>query len=77
MGGLILKLCSEECVPCCDFCVHAIHGHFFRIKDKKAIHVLAAPIGCTRFNDEEHCNLAKSCSYCDEFDCLKNYEEEI
>lgn len=50
---------------------------FFQIKDKKAIHVLAAPIGCCLFDDEEHHNLAKNCSYCEEFDCFRNYEEEI
>lgn len=44
-------LCSKECDPCCDFC---IHEEFF-LGEK---HVIGGPIGCLYHKDLEHCGIS-------------------
>lgn len=58
-------LCNDDCIPCCDFCIHVVHefGEF----DGKMIRL--APIDCSFHKDDEHQNLAKHCGYCDDYHC--------
>ena len=49
-------LCSKECDPCCDFCIHAIHEEFFLGKK----HVVGGPIGCLYHKDLEHQETAEA-----------------
>ena len=67
-----MKTCSEECAkhPCCDFCVEAIQATM-EVNGKT---VTAGPIGCKLHKDEEHQNIAKSCGYCEDFECI-NYKK--
>ena len=53
-------LCSKECDPCCDFCIHAIHEEFFLGKK----HVVGGPIGCLYHKDLEHQEIAEFCGIC-------------
>ena len=66
-------LCNKICYPCCDFCIHAQH-ETIEVKDNNGIirYLHGGPIGCTRYNDEEHDNLAFNCSFCDEFWCASS-----
>lgn len=61
--------CSEECLrlACCDFCAYAHHGFFFA--DNGSI-VSSGPIGCGLHRDQEHQEIAQSCSYCSDFCCF-------
>ena len=67
-----MKTCSEECAkhPCCDFCVEAIQS-MIEVNGKM---VTGGPIGCKLHKDEEHQRIARSCGYCDDFECF-NYRE--
>lgn len=59
-------LCNDKCIPCCDYCVHVIQ-HMGEINGKI---VGLGPIGCKLHEDSEHQNLARGCSYCDDFKCM-------
>lgn len=58
--------CSEECIPCCDYCKEVEQGSL-QTPDGKTIST--GPIGCNKYTDAEHQNIARSCSYCDDFHC--------
>lgn len=61
-----MHLCNPECIPICDFCIHAIHdewevnGEFHR----------GGPIGCSLHEDDEHQEIAECDGYCDDFHCF-------
>lgn len=61
-----MVLCNENCIPCCDFCIHAIH----KIGEVNGEIVKFAPIGCRLHTDEEHQDIADSCGYCEDFYCF-------
>lgn len=58
-------LCSKECIPCCDYCIHVIHDT--EIFNGKII--VSAPINCSLYDDNEHKRIASGCGYCDDFHC--------
>ena len=62
----ILILCDKNCIPCCDFCISAIHEMF----EKNGKEIIGGPIGCTKHPDDEHQKIAESCGYCDDFHCF-------
>lgn len=64
-------LCSKECDPCCDFCIHVIHEEFFLGKK----HVVGGPIGCLYHKDLEHQEIAEFCGSCEDFHCFLAKEE--
>ena len=64
-------LCSKTCMPCCDFCIHAIHEEWME-GDKK---ITGGPIGCKEHKDEEHQKIAEDCGYCPDFHCFNANEE--
>lgn len=66
-------LCSQTCIPCCDFCVHAIH-EMGDINGKT--NVPLCPIGCKLHADKEHQDYARGCYYCEDFHCFEANEEE-
>ena len=66
-GADRMILCNDDCIPCCDFCIHVIQ-HMEEINGKM---VGLGPIGCKLHNDEEHQDLAVWCSYCDDFHCFR------
>ena len=68
----IVKLCSEECTPCCDYCKYVVH-EVIEFENNK---VVGGPIFCKLHLDEEHRQLARRCSYCEDFWCM-NAEEKI
>ena len=59
-------LCNHGCIPCCDFCIYAIH-EYFTIDGK--MHK-GGPIGCSLHKDEEHQEIADSCGFCNDFHCF-------
>lgn len=61
-----MTLCDKHCIPCCDFCVHAIQ-EMGKINGKM---VTLGPIGCKLHSDKEHQDYAKSCYYCEDFYCF-------
>lgn len=61
-----MKLCSNDCTPCCDFCIHAKHGMW---EDEKGKH-RGGPIGCNLHADQDHQDTAIGCYYCDDFHCF-------
>lgn len=60
-----MVLCSENCIPCCDFCIHAIHS----IGEIDGAMVKLAPIGCGLHKDEKHQDYAIGCHYCEDYHC--------
>lgn len=68
-----MKLCSKDCIPCCDYCLFAIHDCWIDEKTRKII--INGPIGCKLHPDKEHQEIAMFCSYCGDFYCSKVKEE--
>lgn len=60
-------LCSADCIPCCDFCIHATH----KMGEVNGKMVKLAVIGCGLHNDQEHQDIAVSCYYCDDYHCFR------
>lgn len=68
----MMKLCSEDCIPCCDFCKHAKH-HIGEINGKM---VKSAVDGCVKHPDKEHQDIAVGCGFCDDFHCEHAEEDK-
>lgn len=66
--------CNEACIPCCDFCIYAVHETFF--DEELGGDVYGGPIHCEKHPDEEHDMICESCGYCDDFHCFKAKNEE-
>ena len=60
-----MRLCSNGCIPCCDYCKHVEHSH---IKFRGKI-ISAAPLRCKLHNDPEHEDVVTGCYYCEDFYC--------
>jgi hypothetical protein len=58
--------CCEECIPCCDYCIHAIPEYF----EKNGRVITDGPIGCILHCDEEHQYIADSDGCCEDFHCF-------
>lgn len=58
-------LCNKDCIPCCDYCIHAIHEHM-HVNGKM---VSACVSGCSKHTDDEHQTTAVGCGYCEDFHC--------
>lgn len=58
-------LCSKDCIPCCDYCLHSVHEPIM-INGKI---VDGGCIGCSKHKDEEHYYIAVGCGYCEDFYC--------
>jgi hypothetical protein len=63
--------CNDDCIPCCDFCIHAIHEEFEHNGDT----ILGGPIGCSLHEDTEHQDIAEACGYCEDFHCFLANQE--
>lgn len=63
--------CGNDCIPCCDFCIHAIHEMF----ELNGCTVTGAPIGCFYNKDEEHQDIASNDGCCDDFYCFLANQE--
>lgn len=63
--------CGDDCTPCCDFCIHAIHEEF----ELNGQMTMGGPIGCGLHKDEEHQDIAETCGYCDDFHCFLTQQE--
>lgn len=61
--------CSEDCIPCCDYCKYVLH----EVIEHENIKVVGGPIFCKLHLDGEHTHLVRRCGYCDDFFC-KNAE---
>lgn len=61
-----MKKCSEECIPCCDYCKHVAH-EVIKFESSK---VICSPIFCKLHLDEEHRQLVRRCSCCEDFWCM-------
>lgn len=66
-------VCSKNCYPCCDYCKYAFHK-WGEVNGKI---VRLAPIGCGLHEDAEHQDMAKACSYCEDFHCMHADEKEV
>ena len=64
-------LCNEDCLPCCDFCIHVI----YETEEIDGGIVTFGPIGCKLHLDEEHQDCAAGCAYCEDFHCFMANEE--
>ena len=60
-------LCSNNCIPCCDFCVYAIHDEIEYENEK----FLGETIGCKFHPEKEYQNEAIMCGYCDDYQCYE------
>ena len=59
-----MKLCSDSCVPCCDFCVHCIH--------ENVNGMVCEPIGCKLHPEEKYQLKAQCCGSCEDFHCFRH-----
>ena len=66
-------LCNKDCMPCCDFCIYAIHEEW--LEDGKKI--IGGPEGCRLHIDEEHQKIAQGLGYCKDFHCFNVPAENI
>ena len=57
-----MKLCSNNCIPCCDFCKYVVHGDI-------EVDGTSGPLYCGKYDDDFHNKLAEWCGYCDDFYC--------
>ena len=64
--------CGDDCVLCCDFCIHVIHEKFINNLGEE---VTSCPIGCALHTDEEHQDIAETCGYCDDFHCFLTQQD--
>lgn len=67
-----MVLCSKDCIPCCDFCIRAIHDKW--IENGKEI--TGGPIDC-KLGDDEHRAIAENDGYCSEFHCFRANEDNV
>lgn len=67
-----MKRCSEDCIPCCDYCKYIVHEVIEFENDK----VVCGPIFCKLHLDEEHRRLAERCKSCEDFWCMSAEKEE-
>lgn len=67
-----MRKCSEECIPCCDYCKYVIHKGLLENDE-----VLGAPIFCALHMDKEHTKLARGCGYCDDFWCMDSDKDIV
>lgn len=65
--GDFMKLCNKDCIPCCDFCIHAIHERF----EHNGKMITGGPIGCSLHLDKEHQDIAIGCYYCEDYHCFR------
>lgn len=59
-------LCTDDCFPCCDFCIHVEHEYI----NRGEIKIKSAPINCNLHNDIEHKEIADADGYCKDFICF-------
>ena len=62
----VMKLCSEECTPCCDYCKYVVH-EVIEFENNK---VVGGPIFCKLHLDEEHRRIGKRWSYSEDVWCM-------
>lgn len=62
-----MVLCNNECTPCCDFCIYAIHDKW----EENGREIVGGPIGCTKHDDQHHQEIAEDCGYCEDFHCFR------
>ena len=60
-------LCSNHCIPCCDYCIYSISAEW----DDEYGHHIGGPSGCTLHKDEEHQMIAESDGHCNDFHCVR------
>lgn len=63
--------CGDDCIECCDFCIHATHEEF----ESNGRIVTGEPIGCGLHTDQEHQDIADNDGCCDDFHCFLAKEE--
>lgn len=56
-----MTLCSNECIPCCDFCIYAKHDFVDGVR--------SGPIGCNFYKDQKHQEIAEGCGSCETYHC--------
>lgn len=66
-------LCSPDCIPCCDFCIHAIHW----TEEINGKTIKMGVSGCGLHADKEHQDYAVSCYYCDDYHCFNANQVEV
>lgn len=64
-----MKKCGEDCIPCCDYCKYVVH-------EVIEFEGIGGPIFCKLHLDEEHRQLARRCSYREDFWCMNAEKEE-
>ena len=69
-----MKLCNNNCTPCCDFCINAVHEAYWN--KETGNYIIGPPINCNLHDDKEHQDKAINCDYCNDFDCFNNYPKE-
>ena len=61
-----MRLCGDDCCPCCDFCIHVIYDEI----NIDGVFFNGGPVDCSLHKDDEHQNIVDRCGYCDDFHCL-------
>ena len=67
-----MVLCNKDCIPCCDFCIYAIHDEW----EENGKKITGGPIGCNEHPDQEHQTIAEGCGSCPDFHCFRVGKDE-
>ena len=68
-----MRKCSEECIPCCDYCKHVVH-EVIEVENGK---VVGGPIFCKLHLDTKHTQLARACGSCKDFWCMDSDKDIV
>ena len=67
-GGDNIILCSTDCIPDCDFCIHCIHEMYLVPQHPEYGICCGEPVGCTKHEELRTC---------DDFECVRCEETGI
>lgn len=68
-----MVLCDNDCVPCCDFCIHCEH-EWGEGTGGGSRH---GPIGCKLHKEQEYQDKAEGCGSCDDYYCFLAAKDTI
>lgn len=63
-----MTLCGDGCIPCCDYCIYAIHDLW---TDDMGVVYDQGACGCKKHLDPEHQEIVDARGHCEDFYCSR------